>query len=134
MIGDLAKVGLKARLVFLQYAPLVQAIHKGQVSVAFLTWGSSSLPDVSASTGHFFAGSPDDLAQDPEVISTIKEANGTIEPEKRAEVWRKALARIQEEAYWVPLFTYAKYYAYSKDLNFTPSSDELPRFFETTWK
>jgi peptide/nickel transport system substrate-binding protein len=99
-----------------------------------MTWGSSSIPDVSASTGHFFTGSLDDLSQDKEVIETIKQANSTIDPQKRAELWEKALKRIADEAYWVPLFTYAKYYAYSKDLDFKATSDEIPQFYAAKWK
>jgi hypothetical protein len=34
----------------------------------------------------------------------------------------------------VPLFTYAKYYAFSKDLDFKPTSDEIPQFFAAKWK
>src|SRR5690606_615368 len=99
-----------------------------------LTWGSNSIPDVSASTGHFFSGTPDDLSQDKEVIAGIKEANGLIDPEKRKAVWHKVLSRIADEAYWVPIFTYAKYYAYSKDLDFKASSGEIPKFYRTKWK
>ena len=134
VIGDLVRVGLKPRLVYLQYGPLVQAIHKGQVAVVNLTWGSSSIPDVSASAGHFFTGTPDDLAQDPEVMAAINLANGTIDPVKRAAIWETALKRIADEAYWVPMFTYAKYYAYSKTLDFKATSDEIPQFYKAKWK
>jgi peptide/nickel transport system substrate-binding protein len=134
VIGDLVRVGLKPRLVYLQYGPLVQAVHKGQVAAGNMTWGSSSIPDVSASAGHFFTGSPDDLSQDKEVIETIKQANSTIDPDKRAALWEKALKRIADEAYWVPMFTYAKYYAYSKDLDFKATSDEIPQFYGAKWK
>ena len=34
----------------------------------------------------------------------------------------------------MPLFTYAKYYAFSKDLDFMPTSDEIPQFFAAKWK
>jgi peptide/nickel transport system substrate-binding protein len=44
------------------------------------------------------------------------------------------LTRIAAEVYWVPLFTYAKYYSFSKDLDFTPTSDEIPQFFAAKWK
>ena len=134
IIGDLTRVSLKPRLTYLQYGPLLQAVHKGQVAVGNLTWGSNSIPDVSASTGHFFTGTPDDLSQDAEVIALIKEANGIIDPEKRKAVWQTVLKKIADEAYWVPLFTYAKYYAYSKDLDFKASSDEIPKFYRTKWK
>lgn len=134
VIGDLVRVGVKPKLNFLQYAPLVQAIHKGQVSIANLTWGSSSIPDVTACAAHFFTGSNDDLAKDPELIAMIKEADSLVDPAKRKAAWQKALARIADEAYWVPLFTYAKYYVFSKDLDFKPTSDELPQFFAAKWK
>ena len=134
VIGDLVRVGLKPRLVYLQYGPLVQAVHKGQVSIANMTWGSSSIPDISASTGHFFTGSPDDLSQDKEVIDLINQANGTIDPDKRKATLYKALQKIADEAYWVPLFSYAKFYAYSKALDFKATSDEIPQFYKAKWK
>jgi peptide/nickel transport system substrate-binding protein len=134
LIGDLVKIGVRPKLAFLQYAPLVQAVHKGQVAAAHMTWGSSSIPDVSACAAHFFTGSNDDLAKDPEVIRLISEADGLIDPEKRQLAWKQALARIASEAYWVPLFTYAKYYVYSKDLDFKATSDEIPQFYRAKWK
>ena len=134
VIGDLVRVGLKPRLVYLQYGPLVQAVHKGQVSIANMTWGSSSIPDISASTGHFFTGSPDDLSQDKEVIDLINQANGTIDPDKRKATLHKALQKIADEAYWVPMFSYAKFYAYSKALDFKATSDEIPQFYKAKWK
>jgi peptide/nickel transport system substrate-binding protein len=44
------------------------------------------------------------------------------------------LERIADECFWVPLFTYAKYYAFSKDLAFVPTSDEIPQFYAAKWK
>ena len=44
------------------------------------------------------------------------------------------LDRIAAECFWVPLFTYAKYYAFSKDLDFVPTSDEIPQFYAAKWK
>jgi peptide/nickel transport system substrate-binding protein len=134
IIGDLVKVGLKPKLVYLQYAPLMQAIHKSQVSATHMTWGSSSIPDVSACAAHFFKSGPDDMAKDPELLRMISEADGTVDPNKRKALWKQALTRIAEEAYWVPLFTYAKYYVYSKDLDFKATSDEIPQFYRAKWK
>ncbi|MEZ5849785.1 MAG: ABC transporter substrate-binding protein [Hyphomicrobiaceae bacterium] len=134
VIGDLVKVGLKPKLNFLQYAPLVQAVHKGQVSATNMTWGSSSIPDVSACAGYFFTGTKNDLTQDPKVIEIIGKADSTVDPDKRKALWKEALTRIASEAYWVPLFTYAKFYVYSKDLDFKATSDEIPQFFKAKWK
>jgi peptide/nickel transport system substrate-binding protein len=134
VIGDLAKVGMRAKLTYLQYTAFLEAVHKGKTPVAHGTWGSNSIPDVSAMTAHFFLGGPDDLTKDPEVKQLIEQADGLTDTAKRREAWKKPLQRIAEEGYWVPLFTYAKYYAFSKDLAFTPTSDEIPQFFAAHWK
>jgi peptide/nickel transport system substrate-binding protein len=134
VIGDLVKVGLKPKLNFMQYTAFLENVRKGRTPIAHGTWGSNSVPDVSAMTAHFFLHGPDDLAKDPEVKKLIDEADSLTDPAKRKAVWQKALARIAAEAYWVPLFTYAKYYAYSKDLAFAPTSDEIPQFYAAKWK
>ena len=74
------------------------------------------------------------MAQDPEVIKGIATADGLIDPEKRKAAWRMVLNRIQEEAYWMSLFTYTKYQAWSKDLDYTPTADEIPQFYAAKWK
>jgi peptide/nickel transport system substrate-binding protein len=134
VIGDLAKIGIKPKLTYVQYTAFLEAVQKGRTPIAHGTWGSNSVPDVSAMTAHFFLHGPDDLSKDPEVKKLIEEADGLTDPDKRKAAWQKVLTRIAEEAYWVPLFTYAKYYAYSKDLDFTPTSDEIPQFFAAKWK
>jgi peptide/nickel transport system substrate-binding protein len=134
VIGDLAKVGIKPKLNYVQYTAFVENVHKGRTPVAHGTWGSNSVPDVSAMTAQFFANGPDDLTKDPEVVKQIAEADSITDPDKRKAAWQKVLVRIASEVYWVPLFTYAKYYAYSKDLDFKPTSDEIPQFFAAKWK
>lgn len=134
VIGDLAKVGIRAKLNFMQYRALRDLVWKGQTPLHHMTWGSNSIPDVSASLGHFFSGGRDDPAKDPEVIDWVKEGNTTVDPEKRKAAYKKALRKISGELYWLPMFTYAKYYAWTADLNFTPTSDEIPRFYATSWK
>ena len=45
-----------------------------------------------------------------------------------------ALKRIADEAYWCPMFTYVSNNCFSKDLDFTPYPDAVPRFFQAQWK
>ncbi len=134
VIGDLAKVGIKAKLSYMQYRALRDLVWKGETPINHMTWGSYSIPDVSAITSHFFSGGRDDPAKDEEVIAWLAEGDTSTDPEVRKAVYQKALARISGELYWLPMFTYAKYYAYSKDLDFTATSDEIPRFYATKWK
>jgi len=134
VIGDLAKVGIKANLNFLQYRALRDLVWKGETPMNHMTWGSNSIPDASASTGHFFEGGRDDPAKDPEVIAWLEEAGTTTDSAARKDLYKKALSKISGELYWLPMFSYAKYYVYSSDLNFQTTSDEIPRFYAASWK
>ena len=134
VIGDLARVGIRAKLTYLQYTAFLEAVRKGRTPVAHGTWGSNSIPDVSAMTTQFFLHGPDDLTKDAEVRRLIQEADAITDPEQRRAAWLKVLERIAAECFWVPLFTYAKYYAFSRDLDFVPTSDEIPQFYAARWK
>ena len=48
--------------------------------------------------------------------------------------YKKALALIAERAYAVPLYSLPVYYAATADLMFKAYPDEMPRFWEMTWK
>ncbi len=134
VIGDLAKVGLKAKLHYMQYRALRDLVWKGVPPINHMTWGSNSIPDASAIVSVFFAGSRDDPAKDKEVNAWVEEAATTVDKEKRLDLYKKALSKISGDVYWLPMFTYAKYYVWSKDLDFTTTPDEIPRFYTAKWK
>ncbi|MFM9940372.1 MAG: ABC transporter substrate-binding protein [Hyphomicrobiaceae bacterium] len=134
VIGDLSRVGLKPKLNFLQLAALNELVRNGRVAIHHSTWGSNSIADVTATGSQYFTGGQDDMVRDPEIKKMIEDADSFTDPEKRKAAWAKALAKLQEEAYWMPLFTYAKYYAWTKTLDFKPTSDEMPQFYSAKWK
>ena len=55
-------------------------------------------------------------------------------PAVRQQAYKEALARISGELYWLPMFTYAKYYVFSNELDFKTTPDEIPRFYTAKWK
>ena len=42
--------------------------------------------------------------------------------------------RATENAYWLPMHTYVTTYGFSRQLNFQPWKDELPRFYMASWR
>ncbi|WP_022664052.1 ABC transporter substrate-binding protein [Desulfospira joergensenii] len=134
MIGDLAAVGIKAKLVMMKYSAMREKARAGKLQMQFLTWGSYSINDISAITSHYFEFEADDLAMDPKVRDSLVEGDSSIDPEHRKAVYSKALKRIADQAYWCPMFTYVSNNCYAKDLNFTPYPDAVPRFFQASWK
>lgn len=134
IVGNLKAVGINANLQPLQYAPLREKIRSGEAQMAGSTWGSYSVNDITASTSMFFEGGPDDTARDKEVQDWLKAGDVTIDTEARKAIYLKALRKIADQAYWLPLWTHNLNYAFTKDLEFVPSVDEIPRFYATSWK
>jgi len=134
MVGNLASVGIKAKLLYMKYSALRERYRKGKVPFQFLTWGSYSINDVSAIVSHFFEFELDDLTRDAKVRDWLLEADSSIDTAKRKALYSKALKRIAEQAYWCPMFTFVSNNCFTKELDFTPYPDAVVRFFLAKWK
>jgi peptide/nickel transport system substrate-binding protein len=130
----LQAVGIRAKINQLQVQALVQRAKAGELRMYLGSWGSYSINDVSAILPNFFDGGADDYARDPDVQKWLAEAGSSNDAEVRKKAYSAAIQRITERAYWAPLHTYVTTYGYSKQLDFTPYADELPRFFLAKWK
>ena len=133
-MGYLAKVGIRTNLKYMQFQALRGLVWEGKTPFFHMTWGSDSVNDITGFTSLFFEGGRDDYCRDEQVIAWLKEGDATIDPDKRKAVYQKALSRIMELACWLPMFTYSKYYAFNGEMSYTPSPDEIARFYEASWK
>lgn len=129
----LGAVGIRARLTHVQVAAGTQRSQKGENPLYLGSWGSYSINDVASILPQFFVHGNQDYARDPELKKWVEEGGSSTDKEIRTLAYAKAIKRITEQAYWVPLHTYVSTYAFSKTLNFTPYPDELPRFFLAKW-
>lgn len=134
IMGYLREVGIRTNLVYLKYAALRDKVYAGEIDFNFMTWGSYSFHDMSAITSHFFKATKDDYARDDALIAALAKGDGSVDRKVREAAYAEALKRIADQVYWLPLFTYNVNYAYNADLEFTPSADEIPRFYRTRWK
>lgn len=134
VIGDLRKIGIRAKLHYLSYAALRVQQRSGKVPMAFQTWGSYSINDASAIVSVYFKGGADDEDKDPQVIKWLEQADTSVDPTERKKLYGEAIEKITKNAYWAPMFTYSSNYAFTSDLNFKAYPDELPRFWEASWK
>ncbi len=132
--GYLKAVGINARISQLQVGAYVQRSIAGQNPLGAGTWGSYSINDVSAILPFFFDGGGNDYTRDPELQRLVQAGGATTDPDERRKDYSAALRRISEQMYWLPLSTYVTTYAFSRQLNFKPYPDELPRFFLSSWK
>jgi peptide/nickel transport system substrate-binding protein len=134
LIGYLQAVGIKANLNFLQYAAMREQIRANKAALTHQTWGSFSVNDVSAATPNYFAFEGEDITRDPEVRDLLAKGGSSVDPNVRKEAYKKALALIADRAYAVPLYSLPVFYAATADLVFKAYPDEMPRFWEMTWK
>jgi peptide/nickel transport system substrate-binding protein len=118
----------------MQYAAMRDAIRAGKVPIAHQTWGSFSVNDVSASTPVYWKFGADDVNRDKEVADLLERGDSNVDPAVRQEAYAKALKLIAERAYSLPMYSLTTFYVASKDINFTAYPDEMPRFWEMTWK
>jgi peptide/nickel transport system substrate-binding protein len=130
----LQAVGIRARLNLIQVAAQIQRAWRGELALSMGSWGSYSVNDVSAILPNYFSGGNDDYSRDPELIRLVEEGGSSNDEEARLRAYSAAIRRITEQAYWVPLHTYVNVYAFSRQLDFTPHRDELPRFYLAKWK
>ncbi len=134
IVGYLREVGIKATMKWLQYSALRDATQADKVALVMNTWGSYGVNDISNITGQHFRMEYNDFARDQQVTDWLDKGDNSIDESQRLEVYTKALKKIADEAYWLPLFTWVANYAFDKNLDFTPYPDAVPRFFLTKWK
>jgi peptide/nickel transport system substrate-binding protein len=130
----LGAVGIRAKVNQMQVAAAVQRAWEGRNPLYMGSWGSYSVNDVSAILPVMFGGGSEDYTRDPEVQKLIAEGGATTDEATRKAAYSAAIRRITENAYWLPLHTYVTIYGFSKQLDFKPTRDELPRFYLAKWK
>ena len=130
----LAAVGIRAKVTTLQSAAATVRSEKGDTPMNMTSWGSNSINDISAIMPYFFGGGMDDLAKDPELARMLADASPVADPAARMAAYGVALKRETEQVYWIPLSTSVTVYAFSRQLNFKAYQDEMPRFYQSSWK
>ncbi len=133
VVADLAKVGVTVKVRLLQSPVVRKMMSDGEATLAMISWGSYSINDVSASTSLYFDGGGYDMARDAQVTQWLKEGDNSTDAEARERSYKQALQRIAEQVYWLPVTSQVTNYAYTEDLEFTPSFDEIPNFFSARW-
>jgi peptide/nickel transport system substrate-binding protein len=130
----LKAVGINAKVTSLQVGAQIQRVQEGKAPIDEGNWGSFSINDVSAILPQYFTFGPSDQTRDPEVKRLVEAGGSITDPDQRRKYYSQAIQLITSKAYWVPMFTHTITYGLSKQLNFKPFPDELPRFYLSSWK
>ncbi len=76
----------------------------------------------------------DDMTHDQEIAGWFKTGDNSLDPQVRLANYAKSYEKIADQVYWLPMYTINMNYVYNKDLEFKPTPDELPQFYNTRWK
>lgn len=134
VVSDLKAVGLDVDLGFVKLNVFSKVRNDKDMGAFFASYGSGGTADASASTGvHFAAGSARNYTGDEQLAETVLAAERTIDTRERKRLYRQALNRIAEQAYWVPMFSYSQNYLLSPGLEFPVPKDGVPRFWQASW-
>ncbi|WP_296761442.1 ABC transporter substrate-binding protein [Sediminimonas sp.] len=134
IMSYLNAVGIKTDFKFLQYSALRDLNMKGEVPLAFLTWGSYSINDASAMVSQFFKHGSLDDARDDQVLADLSVADSSTDPDTRVAHYAKAIERITDQAYWAPMFSYNTNYVFTNEVDYAPTPDEVLRFTTMSWQ
>ncbi len=136
MIGYLRAVGIRANLRFMQYAAMRDAVRAGKAPMAHQTWGSFSVNDVSAAVSVYPQVRRLTTSTATRRCATCSSAATSPSTRRCArQAYAKALALIQERAYAAAaLFAPDRTTSPPRTWCSRPIPDEMPRFWEMSWK
>jgi peptide/nickel transport system substrate-binding protein len=132
--GYLAKVGIRVKVTQLQVQAFIQRVIEGTVPMSISNWGSYSINDVSAFLPAFINGGNQDMIRDDELLKLVQAGGSSTNPDERRKNYRAVIKKMTEQMDFLPLFNSVVTYGMSKQLNFKPYPDELPRFYLSSWK
>ncbi len=130
----LKAIGINLRIQQLQIGAVIQKAEKGEAPLYCGSWGSNSVNDTSAFMPYFLGGGLDDYARDADVQALLQKAGASVDPEIRRNAFSEAIRLATERVDFIPLFSAVRYVAFSKQLNFEGFSDDIPRFYLSSWK
>ncbi len=135
--GYLAQVGIDTELQWFggQYDVVSQRQGAGETASFFGSWGSSSIYDASAIMNIFFEDDGTYAFTESEALDTALEtALETVDLEQRRTLYAQAIDEITSQAYWVPLYAGRVVAGVSEALEWSPSSDEIERYYLASWR
>ena len=130
----LAQVGIRAKLSQLQVSAVIQRGIDGSIPMSLSNWGSFSINDASAYLPSFINGGTQDYIRIPELQKLVEQAGASTNPDERRKNYSAAIKMLTEQMMYLPMFNSVVTYGMTKQLNFKPYPDELPRFYLSSWK
>ena len=133
LVGYWSAIGLNARLDYVKNVATPR--NAGELMAFYGSSGSFSIPDAGAiMPDRFILDQKRVYTGDQELSDLVESTNATYDMDLREERFREAIARITEQAYWVPVYKYTQNFMLANDLEYVQPADGMPRLFMARWK
>ena len=130
----LNKVGIDTTINYIGYPAAQERLSNGSMNLYLQDNGWLSINDTAAPLNYYFSGNDYDSIRDEELTGWVKQAAASTDPAEREDLYRKALTKIADEMYWLPMWTHPNIYAFKSELDVPLFTDENPRFYFASWK
>ncbi|SPF81492.1 ABC transporter substrate-binding protein [Pseudoprimorskyibacter insulae] len=130
IVSDLKAVGIKVNLRQVKLDSLNVARANRQIPAYFGTWGGDTAPPIRQ---HFDPETDRNLSGDAELSAMVTEAYAELDPDRQGELFAKIHARITDQVYWIPLWSYSVNYLTDPELVFPLDDDGFPRLYKASW-
>jgi peptide/nickel transport system substrate-binding protein len=132
--GQVRVAGIRASTRPLPLSLFVRLRGAGELTAFYSLYPTSAEPDANNILDFFFSGDRD-YWKDPLIHKAMKDGETEFDPEKRAEIYRAALDRINEQAYILPVAELPTVWAHSKDVRIdrNPLSAAESRLGDWLW-
>jgi len=125
MVGDLAKVGIKANLKAVELGTLVKMRGDKQIApIFFWSWGTDFLDPEPFVRGILHTKSLYTFYGKAEWDQTIDTAARTQNPSQRAEMYKKLQREIYDDPPYIFLYSIFNIYGVRRNIQMTPRTDE----------
>ena len=131
--GNLSDIGIDLAFENYTLPAWRKMLFTDQSTISLFGWGGS-VYDVSNALPVFFTGGRPDYARDTELAEWIKAGAATSKVEVRRGIYDKALGRIADRVYTLPLYTNTVTFVLSKEVDYTPGRVDAPEFSNVRWK
>jgi peptide/nickel transport system substrate-binding protein len=133
--GQLSKIGIKVKLQVNEWGNHSKMANAREAKGLFLLgWGNNTWDADGTLESEFGSKGTVSLTNDPELDKLIYGARAIIDQNKRREMYKQALQRIQDQAYHIANWRQKDVYGVSKRLDWMPRSDERISLFSAKLK
>jgi peptide/nickel transport system substrate-binding protein len=119
--GDLRKVNIRATVNSVPISVFYKKWTGGETSMVSVAYPTSSFPDVGNILNTFFGGDRD-YARDPVITKAMEDGERELDPDKRADIFEKALNRMTEQSYVMAVSSVPTVFAHTKDTDIRKST------------